>query len=197
MESHGAAATYELEYVRQALEAHVQAGLQVWLDRFVFALDRSWFSLCEQLLIEARRSKAFIDSEQGAAIVAHNEGLLRVRQGRLDEAEVRYQRALSLYQELNDRYNVAQILNNLGELHRLRDHYDEAIRYYTTGQRVHEELGNSKGLAQVHNNLGLAYQSKGDWANAEKCFERAFSLFTQSGNGVETARALNNRHYRK
>ena len=192
MERHNAALACELEYVHQALEVHGQGGLQVWLDRFVFALNRSRFSLCEQLLTEARRSNAFADAEQRAAIVAHNEGLLRVGQARWDEAETCYQRALSLYQQLDDRYNMAQMLNNLGEIHRVRGRYDEAIRYYTASQRAHEELGNSKGLAQVHNNLGLAYQSKGDWADAEGCFERALALFTQAGNEVETARALNN-----
>ena len=80
---------FQLEYLHQVIELDGDAGVQTWLRLFKAALDRSRFLDCEQMLLVARGSPRFGKSQMLRSVIAHNKGLLRLFQGRLDEAEKR------------------------------------------------------------------------------------------------------------
>lgn len=184
---------YQLEYLQQVIEAEGESGAQLWLDFFKAGLDQSRFDDCERLLATAKRSSIFSTSESMRTTVIHNEGLLRLFQGRLDEAEQCFQKALALDRRLRDRYNEAQSLTNLGEVERLRNQWQAALEYYKASAQIHQvHPHHPLGLAQVLNNMGLALMSLGSWMEAEQAFERALSIFRQLNEQVEIARALNN-----
>lgn len=183
---------YRLEYLHQILESS-DTGIQVWLDHFNDALSTSRFADCEQMLLVARRSQRFGFSQAARSVVIHNEGLLRLFQGRLEEAEQRFTEALTRYRQAEDHHNEAQILTNLGEVQRLRNQWPAAIQFYRASEQIHlEKLDNPRGLAQVKNNLGLALMSLGHWLEAEQAFEQALSAFRKLDDRVEIARSLNN-----
>ena len=103
-------ADYQIEYLHQIIESDEDAGVQIWLQLFKSALDQSRFHECEQMLLVARRSPSFSSSPVLRSVILHNEGLLRLFQDRLDEAEGRFQKALASYRRVGDRFNEAQCL---------------------------------------------------------------------------------------
>ncbi|KAK3896647.1 acyl transferase/acyl hydrolase/lysophospholipase, partial [Staphylotrichum tortipilum] len=128
------------------------------------------------------------DSEWGVeeALVdaIHMLGILYANQGRLEEAEAMYQRALHGYEKAlgQDHTSTLDTVNNLGLLYRDQSRLEEAEAMF---QRALQ--GKEKALGRDHtstldtvNNLGLLYMDQGQLEEAEAMYQRALQGYEKA-----------------
>lgn len=119
--------------------------------------------------------------------VAHNNlGLLRMQEGRPDDAIAHYREALKIRSERAETRNNpgnALIYNNLGNAMLLKGLPDQAIRYYNKALGIRPDYGDG------HYNLGCALLKKGDmdeaiaeWKKALVIEPRDAEIYTSLGN---------------
>lgn len=94
--------------------------------------------------------------------------------GMYDSCQLYFQRALVVYREIDDKWNMTSILNNLGAAEQnIASNYPKAIDYYLKALKISEELGDAylktvalgnvstTFLAQKNYEKALAYALKG------------------------------------
>ena len=149
------------------------------LDR-IGQWDDEW-KLINRQLQNPRLSKA------RQAIWHHQLGVLVQRRGDYDAAHDRYQRALTIFEELGDRIGMANTYGQLGILAQTRGDYDTAHDRYLRALTIKEELGDRAGMAITHHNLGILAQTRGNYDTARTQYQQALTIFEELGNRVGMA----------
>lgn len=109
-------------------------------------------------------------------------GLIYRRQGDLDQALTYNRRTLAIYEEVDDKFGIANIQNNIGVISRLQGHYDEALEWFQKALRGYEALKATTGIARALNNLGDTYRSLGRYDLAFENLQKGFQIREQSGD---------------
>jgi tetratricopeptide (TPR) repeat protein len=114
------------------------------------------------------------------ATALNNLGLLYYAQGRYQEAEPLYRRALALREKVlgPDHPDVATSLNNLAGLYDTQGRYKEAEPLYRRALALWEKVLGPEhpDVATALNNLGLLYYAQGRYPEAEPLYRRALAL---------------------
>ncbi|CAN9248412.1 unnamed protein product [Alternaria alternata] len=112
----------------------------------------------------------------------HMLGVLYANQGRLDEAEQMYERALRGYEEALGvgHSSTLDTVNNLGNLYADQGRLGEAEQMYGRALRGYEALGLDHESLDVFNNLGILYKNQGRLGEAEQMYERALRGFEEA-----------------
>ncbi|CAN9307714.1 unnamed protein product [Alternaria alternata] len=112
----------------------------------------------------------------------HMLGVLYANQGRLDEAEQMYERALRGYEEALGvgHSSTLDTVNNLGLLYADQGRLGEAEQMYGRALRGYEALGLDHESLDVFNNLGILYKNQGRLGEAEQMYERALRGFEEA-----------------
>src|ERR1700722_15486107 len=104
-------------------------------------------------------------------------GCLYADQGKLDEAEKMYQRALQGYEKAwgPDHTSTLDTVNNLGLLYMRQGKLDEAEKMYQRALQGKEKAWGPDHTSTLDtvNNLGLLYADQGKLDEAEKMYQRA------------------------
>ena len=109
------------------------------------------------------------------------------------KASDNYKQALTIYQQLNDKQQVAQSLNNIGTVYLyLLSDYLTALDYHEKARKLFEQLNYKPGLATNAGNLAIIYESLGDYPNALQKFQQAESIDEKINNQEGLATALGN-----
>jgi len=98
--------------------------------------------------------------------------------------------ALSLYQALNDKFNIAQTYNSLGVIFDDQADYAEARRYYENSHTLYRELGNHWGIALTLNNLASISVAQGDGPAAWPLIQESVALMRSVGDPSRLANVL-------
>lgn len=107
-------------------------------------------------------------------------------------AEQALQRALALYEQLEDSEGLAGCHNRLGLLALRREKMTAATEHLQRAQALFTQLNRPFELAQVEGNLGnLAYVS-GAWETADTHYRQALARFTALGVVFDKIGILNN-----
>jgi tetratricopeptide (TPR) repeat protein len=77
--------------------------------------------------------------------------------GHWAEADRAFERALSLFQQINDQVETARALNNLSRLYRERGEGQKALQYLQAALTEFQRLGDEYSQASVLNNLGALH----------------------------------------
>lgn len=124
---------------------------------------------------------------------------LRQEQGRVDEAQALYERAIATMestQQTTDPLYV-NLLGNLANLHLIQERYPEAERWLVRAQAALDKRGGELSLdrANIYNNLAHATHGLEDYERAEKFYAQAQVMYEKlfpNGN-PDLASLLNNR----
>jgi LuxR family transcriptional regulator, maltose regulon positive regulatory protein len=166
----GFRAIYDWEGRRQAL-------LRMAVDyRLLGDYEASLRSIEQALeLIEAAGSSTEFEAE-----ASRSKGLCLYWKGMPNEATIWLEKALVLYETLNDEQAVAVVHTDLGLVHmdsgafaRARDHYEISLRYWSQAQDAVRQ-------AVVHNNLGVLHHYQASYSEAVSALERAIAQARQS-----------------
>ena len=96
-----------------------------------------------------------------------NVGIIYRRQGDLDQALTYARRTLAIFEEVDDKFGIANLQNNIGVITKLQGHYDKALEWFQKALRGYEALKATPGIARAFNNIGDTYRLL-------ECYDKAF-----------------------
>jgi LuxR family maltose regulon positive regulatory protein len=144
--------------------------------RYAEAIDH-----CRQALVLATGDTTL---ERSAMALAHkNIGLCWFRLGRLAKGRKALLRALRIYEELADPYNVGMVHHDLGLGHELAGDLTGAVDHYQAALAYWQRLGNLSAWANTLNGLGVVYYLQGQ-------YDQALAVLTEALSRAQQARDL-------
>lgn len=109
---------------------------------------------------EARNLSANINYHRGEAYSYKGLGLVYVMQGNYVETIENYERALVIFDSLNDKAGKANILSNQGTVYFNQADDAKALELYLKGLQVAEQTTDSSRIATLLLNIGAVYSHK-------------------------------------
>ena len=106
----------------------------------------------------------------------YRKGSLYKSMKKFQEAEKAYNEGISIFSELNDSTNLANIKIVFGRLLQLQARSDEAISIYIEALPIFKSTGNKNSEAKTHNYLGMLYKALGQDEKAIEHLEQALLL---------------------
>jgi non-specific serine/threonine protein kinase len=119
-------------------------------------------------------------------------GTLANGQGDFERAYQRYQEALTIARELDDRPRIAGVLTNLGTVAEDQGRLADARRFQEESLAVYQELGNRFGVACAQLNLGDVAKIEGALDEAVRLFTDGLAVFRAENDKQRIAAALHN-----
>ncbi|MBU8893087.1 MAG: tetratricopeptide repeat protein [Bacteroidales bacterium] len=97
-------------------------------------------------------------------------------------AEYNYKEALTLYQNLENISQVAQIYHNLGLVNQFLNHYDESLSYYQKSVELAETLGNKEKEAISYQCIGTLHFDLQKYSLSQYYYEKALEIYVENNN---------------
>lgn len=110
------------------------------------------------------------------AMAKKNRGTAALNAWRLDEALVYYHDAFDLFEALNDRIEMGNVLNNIGLVYQGQLKLDEALAWHLKSLSVREEISDSKGIVASSSNIGNTYKDMGNSEKAREFYAKALEI---------------------
>jgi predicted ATPase/class 3 adenylate cyclase len=123
----------------------------------------------------------------------HGLGILARSQGDYANARLYLEECLEIRRTLDDRTDVAFVLNSLGALAQYQEDYDRAFKYHQESLAIRRELGEPRGIAVSLNNLAMVAHEQGEFDQAEELYSESLTLFHQVNDARGIAATLSNR----
>lgn len=117
-------------------------------------------------------------------------GVLQWSEGRFDEAERHYRRALSMAKQSEEHVQVAAICGNIGLLLMQQGNLSGADASLTDAIRASELAGDPMLVDRVRLHIGGLRVRMGAWAEARELLGRCLNAFRAAGDRTRAARAL-------
>jgi len=176
----------EVHNLRSVLQAARDAGDVTAMLRLAGALSSFWY-----LRGHYREGREWLDwalaapSDAPAPIrvkALSASGMLAHLQCEYPAAVRRFEGALRLYRELEDRRGIAGILQSLGCVAREQSRYARARELHEECLGEFEALGDRRAAASAHSQLGFVAWLQGDFAAATAECTQALAAFTELGD---------------
>ena len=117
-----------------------------------------------------------------------NLGTLYQALGKYSEALVYHNKALKIFEQLEDSESRSSALNNLGAVYQNLGQYKIALDYY---QQALETQTNPTGQATIKSNIGSVLEEQGKFKQVLTVYQEVIKVFEQEGNELEKGRILN------
>jgi CHAT domain-containing protein/tetratricopeptide (TPR) repeat protein len=135
-----------------------------------------------ELLLRAERLATEADNTRLRAAIVHALGDQEFVRGHFDEAIVRLEESIALYEGLGDNRGLARTLTSLGRLNRVHGHSERALPLYERALALQKEVGDQQGVIQSTNAIAIALGALNRSAEALTYFERALALARETGS---------------
>jgi len=135
------------------------------------------------------------NATRAAAEQAMQEALKLYQQGTaesLRQAIGKWQEALKLWQQVDDKSWEAIILTNIGSVYDSLGEKQSALKYYNQALPIRRAVGDRTGEATTLNNIGIVYDSLGEKQSALKYYNQALPITRAVGDRGGEAITLNN-----
>jgi tetratricopeptide (TPR) repeat protein len=103
-----------------------------------------------------------------------------------------WQRTLTIYREIKDRFGEGACLGNLGLVYLSLGDYAKAIEYQQKRLAIAREIKDRFGEGQSLGNLGLAYYSLGDYTKAIEYHQQSLAIAKDINNRLGEGQSLGN-----
>jgi predicted ATPase/DNA-binding SARP family transcriptional activator len=118
-------------------------------------------------------------------------GTLLLHQWRFEQAAPLFHESLALYQKLDDKGGIADVLHWLGrQVFRQKD-YVEATRLLEQSLELYREADDQYGISMALRGLGDSVRLLKDFERSEKLYEQGLALCREIGNKRGASSALN------
>ena len=104
------------------------------------------------------------------------------KQGRLDEASERLQRATRDFEAAAEQNGLGRVHHLLGTVALQRGEYDKAVQSYERSLAIREGLGDKPSMGSIYSNLGVIAEYQGDYERSRQFHERAMALRDEAGD---------------
>ncbi len=129
--------------------------------------------------LELSEGKSELHSVQADAFCTV--GISLQHQGDLSEAHENLERALSLYESIQDKQNAAMVHMELGICCQYQGNTQQAVKHYEQALEHWQSVRNTTRQSFVLNNLGSLHYLSGNYIEAAKLFEQALALARTNG----------------
>jgi CHAT domain-containing protein len=116
-------------------------------------------------------------SRPGQAEFLRNLGVLQHALGDYPAALNSTQRAVTIFEELPNREDIAGTLNNVAVIYRSLGEYEQALEIYQKGLKLLTESQDLLGITRLRLNLGVVHSQRGDFSRALENFQQALKLY--------------------
>ncbi len=120
------------------------------------------------------------------------QGILGMRLGNLRESQLKYEKALEIYQGIGYKRGEANTFWELGELAVLSGEFEGARSNYETALEVYQHMDEKLGEAHIFMHLGELCMLSGDLEAAKSRHETALDLYRKIDEKVGEANTLKN-----
>lgn len=116
-------------------------------------------------------------SEMQLALCYHELGKVYYKSKvKLDLAQEQQDKALSIYESLQDLTGIAKCYGSIGHLYEKRGDYDSALFYQERALETYRSIGDSVGIACILENIGSIYEDLEQYEEAMDHFENAHQI---------------------
>nr|WP_298934672.1 tetratricopeptide repeat-containing sensor histidine kinase [uncultured Dyadobacter sp.] len=155
-------------------------------------VDELFFVNVDQALVYGRtglRHTTRMKWPRGIGVFNTYIGRAFSEKGDFDSSLHYYRKAIAIYKQLDDHWNLAATTNNMGATeHNLRSDYPAATRYYFEGLKHAEMTGDNYLIGMCLDNISEIYRIQQNFPKALQFGLRALSLRQKQGNPDINAR---------
>ncbi|MEZ5513297.1 MAG: tetratricopeptide repeat protein [Steroidobacteraceae bacterium] len=165
----------------------------ILVNRAYIAEDRSQFELARDHLM---RALGLFQDAKRPLVPGNLYGALAnidIDQGRLEDADRHYSRAIEIFRRIGDRRNEAMMLNNQGLLKREQGYFDDAETLHRASREIREQLGDRQGLGRVDDMLALVHLARGEFDAALPLLASALAIAREGNDRFYEAVTLGHR----
>lgn len=141
---------------------------------------------------EALRLARKIGYPYGEAVALRNMGFNYIRKNELAKAEPNFGKALEIFLQLKDSFQLCETYNQLGLLNWKKDKFIRSYQYYKTSLKIAKNKQFQQQEAQALNYIGLIYWKWGEFPSALEYFMQALAIKKSLHDDFETGVTLNN-----
>lgn len=105
----------------------------------------------------------------------NNTGYLAKFKGDIPGALENYHKSLRMFEQINDRENVANILNNIGFIYKDQGDFEKALSTFSKNLELYKQMNNKYGIAMTFNNLGIINSDQGKLEEALYYYEKSLA----------------------
>jgi len=128
--------------------------------------------------------------KSGLARSYASSGVVYSEQGDYTSSLKNYEKALKLYQQIEELKGVSKTLNNIGILYKSQQKYPKALQYLKEAHKIQIVLGEQNAPITL-TNIGVIYFETGEYQNAIQYYQKAQKGFEKNENKRGSA-LLNN-----
>ena len=147
--------------------------------------DQGWLTEAE---VEFARN--VVGRQRPQPLIEYGRFLFRL--GRLDQAIVMFDGAVTVANDQGDQRAVAGAYGNLGVVLQVRGDLDGAEQMHRKSLEIEERLGRLEGMANAYGNLGIVLQVRGDLDGAEQMHRKSLEIEERLGRLEGMANAYGN-----
>lgn len=114
--------------------------------------------------------------DRRSAIAYHQLGRVAQEQRNFDEAETHYRKALQIFNDLEDRYETADIYHQLGTVAQARGGYAEAEEHYLQALEIFNEFKDRNSAGGTHHQLGIVTQRQQRYEEAVAHYRESLDI---------------------
>ncbi|MFX1252496.1 MAG: tetratricopeptide repeat protein [Promethearchaeota archaeon] len=103
-----------------------------------------------------------------------------------------YQKALDIYENLDNHIGRAEQLSNMGIIYRFTGKPQQALEHFQKSFDIYEDLDNDMGRASQLGNMGIIYLDTGEPQKSLECHQKSLEINERLGNLIGMANALGN-----
>ncbi|MCS6820246.1 MAG: tetratricopeptide repeat protein [Microscillaceae bacterium] len=134
-----------------------------------------------------------INFEKGKAKAYTTIGAALEKKGKNDNAIAYYQKALQIFEKIDDKMSVINTLNSIGFIyHYIHSNYPQALNYYQRSLELAETIGDKKQIAYSWQRIGNVYYYQANYAQAMEIYYKVLKIHEEIDNQSGVAAIMNN-----
>ena len=133
-------------------------------------------NLAKELIQKAQQLARENSYKKGLARSLYISGHYNLRISKYGEAREDTDEAISMYENLGDKYGIGNCYNNYGGVSHYTSDFKNALENYQKALTIFEELNEKKGISTATNNVGNIYLQLGEPYKALEYYLRSLNL---------------------